>query len=380
MFVTLAANAQDFFKDGLINQDYQIIDIENNGVKGFIDDRTYDIPEIVSDYSHSIVRKYSKGFPSRPMGIMIRWKSSTPVEEVSSLVVSVVESDLPKNEVYFDNGKERVKRYYPATNNKEYLLCNMCPQKYCYYKVEEVLNNGQRVLVRRGKFFTEGQVRMLRVDGMVNVRDFGGWHTTFGRPVLYGRIFRGNRPEGITSTGRNDFVKNERITADLDLRGKNLSKSPLGPLSEVEYYCTNNQRYKLALTSSTSALAKDLNIIADVLSRGGNVFLHCNHGMNRAGTLSFLIEGILGLNEADLTRDYELSSFAYGSSRSSTYGDMLPYIRSYGSRDDNLTQCFYNYARSIGVSEKTLDTIRCEMLGMLPDDPLILDAHRTKKN
>ena len=383
--VTLTANAQDYlnrdyFLDGIVAQGYEIINVENHGVKGFIDDRSYDLPELVRNYSFSIVKKYSKGYPSKPSGIMLRWNSSTPVEEISSLVVSVVESEVARDESILESGKVRAKRYYPSANSKEYLLCNMCPQMYCYYKVEEVLNSGERKIVKTGKFYTEGQVRMLRVDGMANVRDFGGWPTIFYRPVLYGRIFRGNRPEVITATGRNDFVKNERITADLDLRGSNLSKSPLGPLSEVEYYCTNNQRYKLALTSGTAALAKDLNIIAKVLRKGGNVFLHCNHGMNRAGTLSFLIEGILGLDEADLTRDYELSSFAYGSSRSNTYGDMLPYIRSYGSRSDDLAQCFYNYARSIGVTEETLDIIRSEMLGIPLDDPLILDAHRKKNN
>lgn len=379
VIVTLMAmtvNAQDFFMEGLIYRGYDILFVENTGVKNFIDDRSYDKPELLSNYSFSIVKQYSKGVPSKPEGILLRWNSSTQVDDISQVVVTLVESDLEIDMSILDRNltRETAKFYYPDVNRREYLLCNMCPQKYCYYKVEEVLKSGAKHVVKSGKFYSDGQVRMLRVDGMANVRDFGGWHTSFGRPVLYGRLFRGNRPEGITATGKNDFVKNEHITADLDLRGKNLSKSPLG--SDLEYYCTNNQRYKLGLTSGTSALAKDLNIIADVLRRGGNLFLHCNHGMNRAGTLSFLIGGILGFNEADLNRDYELSSFAYGNARSQTFGDMLPYIRSFGNGNDDLTQCFYNYALSIGVSQETLDTIRCIMLDLSPNDPAILNAHR----
>ena len=380
MFSSMAAFAQDHFYESLFKKGFDVVIVENEGVKNFLDDRSYDKPDLTSKYSHSIVKKYSKGYPSKPAGITLQWDSITPTEDISSIVVTLLESDKELKGSAIDRGfykEKNLKRYYPDKSSHEYLLCNMCPHKYYYYKVEEVLYNGHKNTLLKGKFYADGQIRMLRVDGMANVRDFGGWDTSFDRAVVYGRIFRGNRPEGITSTGKNDFVKNEHITADLDLRGKDLGRSPLGPLDKVEYFCTNNQRYKYGLISSKTALAKDLNFIASVLRKGGSVFLHCNHGANRAGTLSFVISGILGLSEADLSRDYELSAFAYSSiSRSKTYGDMLPEIRSYGEDDDDLAQCFYNYARSIGVSEKNLDTIRSIMLDLPPDDPRILDAHR----
>ncbi len=376
--VATVAAAQNEFCKRLVNKGYDIVNIENSGVRQFIANRSYDDPELTGNYSYSVVRTYSKGVSSKPAGLILEWDSITPVENISKLVVTLVETDQEADESILDQDltDEIVRYYYPPVGRYEYLLCNMRPDRYFYYKLEEELRDGQRLVRKRGKFYTQGQVRMLRVDGMANVRDFGGWRTSFGKEVVYGRIFRGNRPEGITYTGKNDFVKNENITADLDLRGSYLSQSPLGPLNQVEYYCTNNQRYKLALTSGRSALAKDLDIIAEVLMRGGNVFLHCNHGMNRAGTLSFIVEGLLGFSEADLSRDYELSSFAYGNSRNSTYGAMLPEIRSYGRPGDDLAQCFYNFACSLGVHEETLDVIRSIMLDVLPDDPIIVKAHR----
>ena len=378
ILMTTAVFAQDGFYDRLVNQGYDIVNIENDGVRQYLDDRAYDNPELVSNYYYSIVTKYTKGSSSRPAGIKLRWYSETPKSEISSVKVTLLESnkEIRDSRLEGDLTGANVKCYYPDINSQEYLLCNMRPQKYCYYKIEEIHQDGQATVVKTGRFYTEGRVRMLRVDGMYNVRDFGGWNTSFGKTVAYGRIFRGSRPENITSKGRNDFVKNEHVTADLDLRGTNLSKSPLGPLDEVEYFCTNNQRYKYAVTGSAEALAKDLTFIASVLRRGGSVFLHCNHGVNRAGSLAFVIEGILGYSEADLSRDYELSSFAYGNIRSKSLGDMFPIIRSYGEFDDDLTQCFYNFALSKGVSEETLDTIRCVMLGLSPEDPLILKAHR----
>lgn len=378
IFMTTAVSAQDEFYGSLINKGYEIINIENDGVRQYIDDRAYDNPELVRNYNYSIVTKYSKGSSSRPAGIKLRWYSETPKDEISSVKVTLLESDKERRDSLLagDLTGGKVKYYYPDVNSQEYLLCNMRPRKYCYYKIEEMYQNGQSTVLKTGRFYTVGRVRMLRVDGMYNVRDFGGWGTSFGKTVAYGRIFRGNRPENITSKGRNDFVKNEHVTADLDLRGANLSKSPLGPLDEVEYFCTNNQRYKYAVTGRAEALAKDLSFIASVLRRGGSVFLHCNHGVNRAGSLAFVIEGILGYSEADLSRDYELSSFAYGIARSRALGEMFPIIRSYGEPDDDLTQCFYNFAISKGVSEDTLDTIRCIMLGLSPEDPLILNAHK----
>ena len=347
--------------------------IERNAVRQFIDDKSYDDPSKTRNYSYSIVKNYSKGVPSTPMGILLDWDSSTPTNLIREVVVTLVEEGDLHGEKR--QQKKVVRHYYPDINNTEYFLSNMCPNKSYSYTIEEVLQDGRKKVQGRGEFFTTGQVRMLAVGGMANVRDFGGWKTSFGTEIVYGRLYRGNRPDVITAAGKNDFVKNERITADLDLRGKDLGSSPFGP--EVRYYCTNNRRYKSALTSQTSILVRDLDIIADELSRGGNLFLHCNHGANRAGTLSFLIGGILGMSEVNLSKDYELSAFAYSFiSRSKTYGEMLPVIRSHGEPGDDLAQCFYNYARHIGTSEKTLDTIRCIMLGLSPNDPRILKAHK----
>ena len=363
---TLRLAAQDeALYDRLEQKGYEIVNIENTGVRAFLDDRSYDDPSRTGDYSFSVVRRYSSGVPSRPAGLQLNWESDTPASQIAKIVVTLLEADRMLKEAAIDSPlyRDSLRFYYPSVDKREYLLSNMCPRKYCYYKVEEIRKDGSQEMLKSGKFYTEGRVRMLRVEGMVNVRDFGGWTSSYGGRTRFGRLFRGNRPDGVTATGKNDFVKNEHLTADLDLRGQDLGKSPFG--SPVEYYVTNNSRYKPALAGSSSSevLARDLRIIAQVLGRGGSVFMHCEHGVNRCGTLSFLIDGLMGLSEADLSRTYELSAFAYGTQRGSTYGAMIPYIRSFGEDGDDLAKCFYNYALHIGVSEETLDTILTEMLG-----------------
>ncbi|MCQ2288163.1 MAG: tyrosine-protein phosphatase [Muribaculaceae bacterium] len=333
-------------------------------------DRTYDQPGNTDRYSLTVVQKYSKGIGSTPRGKSVSWQRRAAEGELADLVVTLSMSE---------NFEGDVNTYYPADNSTSYTICNMLPDSHYYYKVEEVLKDGTRNVVTYGHFITTGQVRMMRVGGMSNVRDFGGWNTSFGVKTNYGRIFRGNHPRGITETGRNDFVKNERIKADLELTGTVRDRSAMGPANEVEIHTTNNARYKTGLTqpSSKAALRDDLKFISRVMQEGKAVFLHCNHGVNRAGTLAFVIGGLIGLSEADLSREYELSSFAYGNTiRAGNYASMLPVIRSYGKSGDSLTQCFYNYCLELGVSEEELDGIRCAMLGLEPEHELIEAAHR----
>ena len=40
------------------------------------------------------------------------------------------------------------------------------------------------------------------------------------------------------------------------------------------------------------------------------IYLHCSLGRDRAGTLAFLISALVGVEEIDLYRDYEMSFFA----------------------------------------------------------------------
>lgn len=340
----------------LVEQGYEVVNIENEGVKQFLDDDTYDNPANTGKYGLSVVQKYSAGSNSKPRGKHIKWQRHYPTDEFFYTVVSVSENwnfPIEKSKFY----------YIQDASTTEYTICNMLPEKIYYYKVEEINNDGILMQVASGKFITTGRLRMLSVDGMVNIRDFGGWKSSLGGKTNYGHLYRGSRAEGITDGGRNAIVDQEKLGADLDLRGKPLAQSPFGPLNQVEYFCTNNARYKPALVGRTDIFVKDFHFIADVLGRGKSLYLHCNHGANRAGTLSFLIDGIIGLSEADISREYELSSFAYkGMRRGPNIGEMIAYIRTHGNPGDNLTQCFYNYLIKIGVSAEDIKTIRNVMV------------------
>lgn len=102
-----------------------------------------------------------------------------------------------------------------------------------------------------------------------------------------------------------------------------------------------------------------------------NVYIHCQGGCDRTGTLSFLLLGLLGVLESDLAKEYELSSFShigYGRLRTTTkavdtydYVGMVAAIKEYNG--DTITEKFYDFAiTGCGISEEMLALFRDLML------------------
>ena len=117
---------------------------------------------------------------------------------------------------------------------------------------------------------------------------------------------------------------------------------------------------------------KDLRWILDKLRNNKNVDWHCAIGCDRCGALSFLIEGLLGLSELDLSRDFELSTFSLASNNKrprSHIKSMIDYIKknapSFDSSDPQyLAKCFKKYWLDIGMLPEELD----EFIAIMLDD------------
>ena len=81
-------------------------------------------------------------------------------------------------------------------------------------------------------------------------------------------------------------------------------------------------------------------------------------GRDRTGTLAFLLNGLLGVSEDDLCRDWEASVFSEGNLEfgSSRVERLLAYIGSVGG--DNITERCENYARSCGITDAEIAKFR----------------------
>lgn len=345
----------------LAQDDIETVNIENRAVQAYMADaqRTYAND---SDYSVSVIVQYNNTDKYgtklyRPQGKEVFWTPTTDAENIDEIRITVADNEYYDNPYTFNPDK---------TSASSYVICNLLPNKTYYYKVEEFLKDSTCNERTSGVFKTTGQVRMIQVRGCSNVRDLGGWPTQYGKPIIYGRMFRSGNLDNITAIGRHDFVENLGVTAELDLRKESKkTKSPMG--DNVRYLRIAHGGYLSALKNRKDVYPKDLKWIIAQLQEGRNVDWHCAIGCDRCGTLCFLIEGLLGVSELDICRDYELSTFMFPRKNKRVrkpLKDMFDYIRTFGP-SDNLAKCFYNYWLSLGMKRQELDYV----IGVMLDIP-----------
>ena len=147
-----------------------------------------------------------------------------------------------------------------------------------------------------------------------NVRDLGGW-TCDGGTVRYGLLFRGGK---LAAADRSVLVGEMGVQHDLDLRGREgggsedepeMTESPLG--SDVWY--TRTQQYAWYALTPVATWQAYLRCVIDAVTHREPVYFHCTAGADRTGTLACVLEGLLGMSQSDIDKDYELTTFYSGS-------------------------------------------------------------------
>lgn len=141
-----------------------------------------------------------------------------------------------------------------------------------------------------------------------NVRDLGGWACD-GGTVKYGLLFRGGEP---SSADYNVLVKELGIKYDLNLRGSSeapWTKSPLGD----DVFFVKAEAYNWYSLTNMEAWRINLRCVFDAVTHNEPVYFHCAAGADRTGTLACVLEGLLGMSQSDIDKDYELTTFYSGS-------------------------------------------------------------------
>lgn len=243
-----------------------------------------------------------------------------------------------------------------------------------YWKVSARFANGSECLSPVSSFSTASiGPRNLYVDGVTNCRDLGGWERSDGSHVKQGMLYRTARlnrsyikkakPE-ITSRGKEAMLEELGVRSEIDLR-KNTSDYPenggiassvLG--EEVNYYNVpmDFSDVGVYLKEENEAMKK----VFSILSEKSNypLFFHCHIGTDRTGFIAFLIDGLLGVSEEDLYRDYLFSNFASigGSREVATIEEA--YVSYIKSRSGNsLSEKIRNCLLEVGIPESQLEAI-----------------------
>ena len=147
-----------------------------------------------------------------------------------------------------------------------------------------------------------------------NVRDLGGWACD-GGTVKYGLLIRGGR---IAAEDRNVLVGELGVRHEIDLRGKEgrdpsdgdvVTESPLGK----DVWFTITQKAASYALAPVETWQTYLRCVIDAVTHREPVYFHCTAGADRTGTLACVLEGLLGMSQSDIDKDYELTTFYSGS-------------------------------------------------------------------
>ena len=339
--------------------------VTNEYVQSFLEKVKY--PE--RDYSETHIRdeEYGQTCPGngktdKPAEFSIRW---TKEEIAGEKTLKLWEDDGWSRELTVDEGE-----YYVN-------LSNFRPNAHYHYE----LKNASGKVMTSGEFTTKGLVYQVYFKANVrNARDLGGWKTKSGKTVKYRLIYRGGRMQASTLTSKRgkEDLKAQGILAQLDLRGQSDVLS--APVMDYMDFCAPviEEGYTQMLRDDGPKVKQCFEFIAQSVKDKKPVYFHCSLGRDRTGTLAMLLLGVLGVDEGDISKEYELTQFAphgwatsEGESSKMTrrvdYKGAATYIwENFAKKDDGTYDEFSvgmeKYLLSIGVSQETIDGFRSVML------------------
>lgn len=210
------------------------------------------------------------------------------------------------------------------------------------------------------RFFTDAQApRMLRVEGISNVRDIGAYPTRFGKRIRQEMIYRTSEMdthESITEKGKQTLYDLD-IRTDLDLRGiKDEYRGPVLDTNRVQWLNFPLAAYGHIFTDEQMELyRKTYEVLADEANYP--MMVHCWGGIDRAGCWLYILGGMLGMSDEDLAIEYELSSFS-GRPRSRYSPNFTEFMEAFAPYGQDAHERSINFLKACGVPEGQLQHIR----------------------
>ena len=149
-----------------------------------------------------------------------------------------------------------------------------------------------------------------------------------------------------------------------------MTVSPLG--RDVWY--TRTQQYAWYALTPVATWKIYLRCVIDAVTHREPVYFHCTAGADRTGTLACVLEGILGMSQSDIDKDYELTCFYSGTSsdnaaRRRNETDWVGLINAINAvtGDSFRDKCVHFAVGTCGMSMSDINAYRAAMIDGTPE-------------
>ena len=213
--------------------------------------------------------------------------------------------------------------------------------------------------------------RYIHVDGVINFRDSGGWKSSLvpNGVTKQGMYYRCAQFNSITDEGK-ATMKDLGIKLDIDMRDRPPSKSPASSDDwEIEIMnaavASGTESYRWEGKNGTNTgIAKTYKKIFEAIAEADQkpIALHCTHGADRTGIVSWFLLGLLGVSKEDCARDYVMTRFA--GERAVLPNGSSSEIAKWNEKTEALEgntwaeKTFKHLNEDFGIEAETLETIR----------------------
>ena len=215
--------------------------------------------------------------------------------------------------------------------------------------------------------------RQIHVDGVINFRDSGGWKTSLveNGVVKQGMYYRCAQFNSITADGLK-AIKDLGIKVDIDMRDS-YSVPSTSPLKTADWdveilkasVASGTEKYRWeGKQGSDTGIGDTYKRIFEAIAKADEkpIALHCTHGADRTGIVSWFLLGLLGVSKDDCARDYVMTRFA--GERAVLPSGSDSEIAKWNAKTEALEgdtwaeKTYKHLNEDFGIAKETLETIR----------------------
>lgn len=257
-------------------------------------------------------------------------------------------------------------QYILDLNEESLSIDNLKTGTQYYYKVTASCKSKEKKEVT-GSFKTANTNRFIFLNGIYNTRDIGGYETAYNKRIKQGLLIRGTEADGLVESTY--YLTDPKaaepfgFVCDFDLRNSNIFNtnyvSRFG--SQVTHKFYNSPQYGgIFAKGEEETLRQIFSDLAD--RRNYPMYLHCTYGADRTGTVVFLLQGLLGVSEENMSAEYRLTGFTF---KNYVDGQKIQPVYSglEGVPGKTINEKIYNYmVGTIGITEQQIEEIRAIFL------------------